>query len=213
MSEEKEIATVTPERRSRGKIVEVSRGAVAGGNVAGMGQHDAWAFYPDFLIEQRLLGDESDAQRRRNAAFSFAEIWAKTHKSEKSNIRDSSRGGQPGERHTSDSDIDSNAAWNEMEWLLLQKFLGAHRREVEWICLELQAPTYPINLDGVKALKASDDPALLRRAAEMIERRQQQQRVINAHIALFLGRGGAVIDALDALERALERASEQARRN
>jgi hypothetical protein len=200
--------TVTPERRGQGKIILTERETKLGGE---LGQQDVWAFYPDFLAEQQLLGDEQEAARRRNAAFAFRKLWAQTHRSEKSNIRDAAAAGQPGERPTQQAETDTDAAKRETEWLLVQKYLGAHRIEVEWICLERQAPAYPISLDGVPELRKSENPDDWKLAADLVKKRQSQQALINAHIFAFNAkRSGAVLDALDALEGALQRAREKA---
>jgi hypothetical protein len=205
--ETQEILAVTPQRRERGKMVEAPRDAQNGGIVASMGQHDAWAFYPDFLMEMRLLGGMPEAARRRNAAFAFAELWAQTHRSEKSNVRDAAAGGQPGERPTEEGDVDSDSALYEAEWLLVQMMLGDRRELIEWLAIEAVPPTYPLRLDGIAALKRSDDPKDLRLAATLIEKHKEQVEKVTAHMKFFMRRSGEAIDALDALEGIMEKAN------
>lgn len=196
-----EIKLATPERAGKGKVLLKPREVSAGGNVVSVGQVDAWHCYLDFLHDVGLLGPEPQAARRHDDGLAFFELYIRTHPSQKSNVRDAARGGQAGEGPTYEGDIGTTMDKLQTEWLKVTQYLGRRFKLLSDYCIDAMPPPAPITL-GKKPESADELAEWLRVKA----RRDMQQSLVDAHITAFRLVCPAVLDALDALSEAMERA-------
>lgn len=222
MSEEYAIR----ERMARGKVMLKPRGVSDGGNVLTLGHVDMWHHYLDFLQDVGMLGPEPAAARRHDDGLSFYELWVKTHPSQKSNIRDSVRGGQPGERPVHAADLHTAEACLETEWMLCCRYLGAKRLQLLTLyCLEASPPAAPVTMGKAPLPPVvedfKNDPEGLGLAQLAFEtdmetfqrlraKHDMQESLVKAHMTAFRLVCPSVLDALDVLRDAMERAHEEA---
>lgn len=221
-----EIKLATPERAGKGKVLLKPREVSAGGNVVSVGQVDAWHCYLDFLHDLGLLGPEPQASRRHDDGLAFFELYVRTHPSQKSNVRDAARGGQAGEGPTYEGDIGTTMDKLQTEWLKVTQYLGRRFKLLADYCIDAMPPPAPITLgEEPKApfLSALAQPKDEREAkayqmevqawqddhrewSRLKARRDMQQSLVDAHVTAFRLVCPAVLDALDALSDAMERA-------